>query len=60
MDLYTLKNHGKNRNCSLMAMYPSKIDVVSLEVGNNKKGIVHMVSQRRAHTKTVTKISDKE
>ncbi|XP_055585578.1 corticotropin-releasing factor-binding protein [Uranotaenia lowii] len=36
---YTLKNHGKHRNCSLTAVFPAVLSVVGVDVGGRKDGV---------------------
>lgn len=34
-NIYTLRNYGQRVNCSLLAMHPAKIQILSLTVGIN-------------------------
>lgn len=38
-DVYTLRNHGETRNCSVIAVSPATVHVLDLNVGQSvKKG----------------------
>ncbi|XP_058443152.1 corticotropin-releasing factor-binding protein [Malaya genurostris] len=36
---YTLKNNGKNRNCSLTAVFPAVMSIVGVDIGEQKDGV---------------------
>ncbi|XP_038122572.1 corticotropin-releasing factor-binding protein [Culex quinquefasciatus] len=36
---YTLRNHGKHRNCTLTAVFPAVISLVGIDVGGRKDGV---------------------
>lgn len=41
---YTLRNHGKHRNCTLTAVFPAVISLVGIDVGGRKDGVNYDVS----------------
>ncbi|XP_026480457.1 corticotropin-releasing factor-binding protein-like [Ctenocephalides felis] len=46
---YTLRNHGKRGNCTLSAMYPSVVRVLSMQVGDDRgleTGTLHKCQKR--------------
>lgn len=55
--VYTLRNYGQRINCSLLAMHPAKIQILSLTVGINsyeknrytETGTFHNVSKMQIH-----------
>ncbi|EDS38013.1 conserved hypothetical protein [Culex quinquefasciatus] len=44
---YTLRNHGKHRNCTLTAVFPAVISLVGIDVGGRKDGVNYDVSRVR-------------
>ena len=35
--IMTLKNHGAKSNCSILILYPEKIEILSLDIGVTKE-----------------------